>query len=378
MNKKILLVLCAILLVVACTETPQQVSQSLRPIKLGVIAPMSGSNAWIGQAFVPSVQMVVNQTNAAGGINGRQVEIVLEDADTPPKASTAASKLINQDGVAAMYAITTPVVAGSSSVADQAKKVLFGFTAVNSFAKKGTYVFTDLRNVETECSLIGETALKNKDFKLAFVGNDADFTPVCFENLKKALGKDGEVIANEMLPANSPDARTMLTKISDVHPDGLVLLCWPQDCNLIYRQMIELNVLPRLYLPIALPLPASKLATQNIDKAKVFNNAFGTDSILDPEHPTSGLARFIADYESFVGKKDNVPYHDAAVVADNTAMLLGALKKCPDLASDCIRDRLSETEYENYATHVSYQGKHYATRESRVIKYADGKWVSVV
>jgi branched-chain amino acid transport system substrate-binding protein len=367
---KLAIAFIALLLLAACVQTTEE------PVKLGVIAPMTGPNAWIGEAIVPAIEMAIKQVNEQGGINGRELQIILEDADTAQKGSTAASKLIFQDNVDAIYAVTTPVTAATSAIAEQNKKVMYGFTSVNTFAKKNTYVFSDLRAIEDECKLISELAIKQGDLKLAFLGNDADFSTECLNVLKKHYEPTGKIVANEMKISNDPDAKTILAKIKQANPDALLLICWPPDCNMVYKQMLELNVLPRLYLPIALPLPGNKIATEGIDKSTVFKSAIGIDQNLDVENPTPEFARYIKDYNAFRGK-EGAHHQDSVVASDNVHMLAVAMRKCPDLNGDCIRDRLAETDYTGYAGHVAYNGKHTASRPIRAITYKDDKWVDL-
>jgi len=151
-----------LLFLVSCSSTGTN-SQ----LKVGIIAPLTGPNAWIGELIEQSAEMGIEHANVAGGVNDLPIEFVLEDADTSAEASTAANKLISQDSVDVIYAITTPNTAAASAVAEQHEIPLFGFTAVPTFAKKGKWTFIDLRNIETECTLLGETALNQGHVKIA-------------------------------------------------------------------------------------------------------------------------------------------------------------------------------------------------------------------
>jgi branched-chain amino acid transport system substrate-binding protein len=69
-------------------------------IKIGVILPISGGAAYVGQGIGDGVRLAVEQINAAGGIKGRKLEILLRDEMLRPDASVAAAKeLITKDGV---------------------------------------------------------------------------------------------------------------------------------------------------------------------------------------------------------------------------------------------------------------------------------------
>ncbi|MEK6823152.1 MAG: ABC transporter substrate-binding protein, partial [Nanoarchaeota archaeon] len=215
------LALCALLLIVAaCAPAEQQAAPEVAPFKIGFVGPLSGPNAWIGNLMIPAAQIAIDEINAAGGIDGRRIVAIIEDAGDSAKASTAVNKLIGQDGVDMVYAVTTPVVAAASAVAEQNQVPLFGFTAVSTFAKKNTWVFSDLREMTKECSLLAAQALEDGDKKVAFLGNDADFSVECLDVLKKEyVAGGGTIVATENKNANDPDARTPITKIKAAKPD---------------------------------------------------------------------------------------------------------------------------------------------------------------
>ncbi len=359
-----------IVLLTACGQTG-----SKDVIKLGIVAPLTGGNAWIGQDNSLAVQMAVQHINDAGGINGKKIEVIIEDADTSQKSSTATNKLVALDEVDVLYAITTPVVAAAAPIADQNKIVLFGFTAVNTYAKKGNYVFTDLRDIQKECGLLSKAAEAQGDTQLAFLGNDADFSDECLGVLQQNPALT--IVANERHLSNDPDVRTTIIKIKEANPQALVLICWTPDCNLIYKQMIELGIHYKLYLPIALPLPASKKSLEGLDREVILRDAVGADTALDPANPTEGLKRFLDDYNAFTNGKELVSPPDAAFAADNIMMLANAMKRCPDLNSDCVRDQLAQTDYTGYGGRVAYNGKHWASRDVRAIQYKEGKWTEL-
>jgi branched-chain amino acid transport system substrate-binding protein len=70
------------------------------PIKIGVYAPLSGDSAMVGQTLVEGVQLATKQINEAGGIDGRPIELIIEDDEQSPKvAVSAVNKLVYKDKV---------------------------------------------------------------------------------------------------------------------------------------------------------------------------------------------------------------------------------------------------------------------------------------
>jgi branched-chain amino acid transport system substrate-binding protein len=73
------------------------------PIKIGTLTPLTGAGGSYGPPMVKAVRAVVDELNAAGGVLGRQIELVSEDDETNPDSGVrAARKLIDFDKVIAI------------------------------------------------------------------------------------------------------------------------------------------------------------------------------------------------------------------------------------------------------------------------------------
>jgi branched-chain amino acid transport system substrate-binding protein len=87
--------------------SPSTTPTSTAPYKVGAILSLTGSYAGLGQPEKNTIEMEVKRLNDAGGVNGRQIEVVYEDDGTDTsKAVAAAAKLIDQDGVIAILGAT--------------------------------------------------------------------------------------------------------------------------------------------------------------------------------------------------------------------------------------------------------------------------------
>ena len=113
MTKKLLLAGIAMLslavVLAGCGGSQPQGQADKGPIKIGFFAPVTGPAAADGQSVLNAAKLAVEQKNKAGGINGRQVELVYYDDQFDTKqAVSIAQKLTTKDGVVA-------VVSGSYS-----------------------------------------------------------------------------------------------------------------------------------------------------------------------------------------------------------------------------------------------------------------------
>ncbi len=90
-------------------------------IKIGLQGPMTGDYAYEGQGFEKAVGMLVEQVNAAGGINGRQVELLVEDdAGDPTQAALVAQRLVDAKVVAVIGAYNSTATEPASEIYNDA------------------------------------------------------------------------------------------------------------------------------------------------------------------------------------------------------------------------------------------------------------------
>lgn len=68
-------------------------------LRLGMVAPISGPLAKLGQETVIGSEIAVELINEAGGIKGRKLELVTADTPTPDQAKSAVERLINSDKI---------------------------------------------------------------------------------------------------------------------------------------------------------------------------------------------------------------------------------------------------------------------------------------
>src|SRR5512139_1243142 len=107
--KRILLLLTgigalgALLFVPGCAPAPPA-----EPVKIGALFSVTGPASFLGAPEEKTVQMLAEKINAAGGINGRKLELVIKDTGgSPEKAVSFAKQLIEEEKVVAMIGPST-------------------------------------------------------------------------------------------------------------------------------------------------------------------------------------------------------------------------------------------------------------------------------
>ena len=118
MYRKLALLLLVLVLTVPMFAGCQKETEA---IKIGLEGPMTGDYAYEGQGFEKAVGLLVEQTNEAGGIMGRQVELVIEDdAGDPTQAALVAQRLVDAGVVAVIGAYNSTATEPASEIYNEA------------------------------------------------------------------------------------------------------------------------------------------------------------------------------------------------------------------------------------------------------------------
>jgi branched-chain amino acid transport system substrate-binding protein len=207
----------------AAQETPAG-----NPIKVGAIFSVTGPGAPLGTPEKETAEMVLDQINKAGGIGGRQLQLIIEDDGTEEsKAVMAAKKLIEEDKVCA---IVGPTMSGTSLAiipdCEKAEVPLISCAAsvkITQPAKK--WVFSTAQNDVLAVQRILVYLQAQKIKKVAIICDGNAFGQSGAEQLRAQLPAAGVAIVDEEKYATKDaDMTAQLTKIKAKAPEAII--CW--------------------------------------------------------------------------------------------------------------------------------------------------------
>ncbi len=120
-----LLLLLGSALVASCSD-------DVSPVRLGLIAGITGANADVGQAGRNGVMLAAEEINRAGGINGRSIELLIrDDGNSPEKAAEAARDLTDEKVAAIIGPFTSSTSKAVRSVTEPVEMLVFSPTAMS-------------------------------------------------------------------------------------------------------------------------------------------------------------------------------------------------------------------------------------------------------
>ena len=200
------------------TPTPE-------PFRIGVMESLTGPGETYGTVANQAKQMAVDEINAAGGVNGHMLELVVEDSKCNAQdAITAYNKLTDVDGVKIILGTScSGAMLGVAPLAEKEGVVMFSGLATNpDIAEAGDYIFrtamSDLQLGIDTGNLLWADGVR----KLATLNEATDYAEgVRRESVAQFEKRGGEVVAEERYPSDVTDFRSQLTKLFGANPDAL-------------------------------------------------------------------------------------------------------------------------------------------------------------
>jgi len=307
------------------------------PLKIGALMPMTGDLQAYGEADLTGVQFAVKQINAAGGVNGEQVEVVIADTQTKPQAGVdAAQKLINVDGVHAI------VGALSSGVTIPVAKTVTSRESVPQISNASTSpTITTLEDDDLLFRSVPSDAYQGvaladivtrkgfSNVSILYVNND--YGQGLADAFTEAFG--GEVSAAIAFEQGQASYRGELQRAARNNAEALVLIGYPESGSVILRQSLEGGYLSKFIFTDGMKAP------EIIDRvgAQFLNGAFGT---VPQSRDTEGLRVFREAYIAEYGDLPGKPYYDTAY--DAAMVIALAAQKAGSTDPEAIRNNLRD------------------------------------
>ncbi len=333
--------------VVGCAGSGAGGDDGAEPYRIGAVLSLTGSYAGLGIPEKKAIDLEVARINEAGGINGREIEVIYEDdATDAAKAQAAAVRLIDEEGVLAIIGASgtgqtmamrsdaeragVPIIsmAGGSVITDDFSEWVFQTPWPNRIVVP--FVLKQMAAAgHTRVALISDTGgygVDGRDYVLAHA-EEAGVT----------------LVADQTYNAGDTDMSSQMTKIRAADPDAVLIWAAGKEAAIIARNARQLNMEQPLY-------GGSGIARQEfIDGAAEAAEGvrLGTGRILVPEAFGEGTEAynvatdFIARYEAEYGAKPDIfaghAYDAIGLIADALGRIDG------DVTSEALRDALEQT-----------------------------------
>jgi len=315
-------------------------------IKLGAIFALTSSGAFWGESERNAAMLAVAEINAAGGVNGRPVELLIEDNATDlKKTATAAQKLINIDKV---QAVTGPQWVEFSVVAApifQANQVVMITPSGGSpdISRMGDYIFTTWPSSRFAVRHLVDYAVRQEDTKFAIIQAENVFTAAYAQGFELALADIGLKLTNNYkVRPEERDFRTIITKIKAQKEKNVFVALLEGQQAPFFRQAREMGLSSALYGTLAIESDEEIVRDPQVAEGVIYNQLarYGTDE-------------FLAKYQQ---QYTDSPVPGAASSYDNVYLLANAMKDCGLAAAEIQRCLMQVKAYQGASGEITFDG----------------------
>ena len=233
------------------------------PYRIGVMESLTGPGETYGTVANQAKELAVAEINEAGGIDGRMIELVVEDSKCNAQdAITAYNKLTDVDGVKIILGTScSGAMLGAAPLAEEDGVILFSGLATNpDIADAGDYIFrTSMSDAQLGVdtgNLLWADGIRN----LATITESTDYAEgVRRTSVEQFNKRGGTVVAEERYASDVTDFRTQLTKLLNANPDAIHLAAQSEFTGgTIVKQLRELGYDGPIYTEVV-PIGATAL-----------------------------------------------------------------------------------------------------------------------
>ena len=338
-------------------------------VKVGVLLPLTGSQAKFGEIEKRSMEMATEEINAKGGVNGKQIELLFED-DTgkPDIGRSAVEKLISRDRVPVITGgYSSSVTAAATPVAQQFKVPFVVCTgSADDITEKGyDYIFR-INPAASEYPDAVKTFLKGpaKDVKtVALLYENSAFGQSSSKSFEKDAAEFGlKIVVKEGYQAGAIDFTPLLTKVKAANPDMIYMVSYVMDASLLMRQSKELGVNPKLFVGGGAGFTLPEFAKSAGDAADgVYSATLWIETL-----PFPGAKQYFTNFQKKYGSETE--YHGAEAYAV-IYVVADALKRAKSMTPKDVRDALAKTDMKTAFGPVKFVSYGKKTQQNKLDTY---------
>jgi branched-chain amino acid transport system substrate-binding protein len=372
----------AALLAVAACSAPGASSQAgsgstsgtaAGPIKIAVVDAQSGSDSDLGQFEWRGVSLAVKQANAAGGVDGRKIDLTLYDDQGDPTVGVELAKKIASAGDIAMFGTAESAVTLAMAPILQSEHIpnITSGQSTELVALKSPYLFLNGPTGLTYDSTLADYLVKTKKYtKIAMLTNNDSYgagEKSGFSGSLKSLGLSP--VANDVVPEDQTNMTPELTAIRGANPQVLFIGAEEAQSGLIVKQARALGMTTVIAegAPAGTPLYTSTAGVANANGTIVSSPYLSNTA-------SSAAQTFAAAYTAAYG---SAPELHGAKAYDGAEIMIAALKACNDCTGLDLANAIRAVHYDGLLGNFNYNSSGVGIFATAIGIITDGKIVPV-
>lgn len=352
-------------------------SSSGGTFKIAVAGPLTGDNAEYGNGFKNAAQMMVDKYNAAGGVLGKQIELVAyDDKGTGEEAASVAQKIASDKSIIGVigHFSSGACMAASPTYQENGLVNISPSASHPDYTKEGDYIFRNNTVITTEAGEAVSLAVdKLGKKKIGMIAIKTDWGTSTSAVVKKIIteqfaSKGVELVDTEEVVEGSDDYTPNVTKLKQAGAE--VIICCSMYNTLApfakqYKQVdanIQIVGFSNAYSQQLIKLGGSAV------EGVVFPTIFFHEST------DAKVKAFVDEYTSKFGA---APSSLTAQAYDSVGILLEAIKSAGSLDHKAIRDKVAASNYDGVTGPTKFDDNRNAVKVFKHAKVSNGAFVQI-
>jgi len=343
-------------------------------IKIGYFGDLSGPTFNFGQSALNGLLMAVNEVNQAGGINGRRIDVVIEDdRGSPEEAARLTSKLIDEDKVIAIVAGGTS--GNSLAAAPKAQSSHVPLISPSStdpaVTQVGDYIFracfVDSFQGEVMASFAANTLKAQKaailfDFNSPYGRGLSDYFKLSFTKL------GGRIVSEQSYAQGDADFKGQLSTIRSAEPDVIYIPGYYGDVAIIAKQARMIGLTQWLLGGDGWDAPELWQLGGDALNGAYISTHYSVDD------PSPAIQAFVQSYKQRYGNLP--PDAHAALAYDAARLLADAITRAGTTDGAKLREALAQTkDFAGITGVISMDADRNALKPGVVLKLQDLRFI---
>ena len=313
----------------ATLAVPSVLRAQSNVIKLGSLTPLTGVGGTYGPSMRDAIAGVIDQVNEAGGVLGRQIELVSEDTQTSPEAAVrAARKLIDVDGVSAIMGTwASSVTTAVAPLAWESKTMLLcvsGADSITQLPHQG-FICRTQPNSKLQIRVAGDFMMEEGATQMAWIGPQTPFAASSIAILEEIAVASSAGMESLIYEADKSTYRSEVDQILRDNPDFLMLGGYAADSTVLLRDIWQAGYEGKIIGPAY----AVNNTVLEALPAEV------TESVFTWEGSPAVDSGSYANVKSILGGEDVDPY--SAQTYDHASLVILAMAAGGDVTGDTVR-----------------------------------------
>ena len=362
-------------LAVALSFSASLVLAQSGPIKIGVVTPLSGTYTPIGEQVKMGLDLAAKEINAAGGINGRKIDLIYEDEEANPAVATQKAEKLFQ--VEKVDFLTGTVNSGSTLAVGQLAErngKLIATTVSFADSITGDKCSPNVFRVNARAGMQSAAlaAWVDKEIPKAnifFIGPDYEMGRSTVSAFKKASTEKGAKDVGEVFaPLDNKDYSPYFGQVRSAKPNVIYTSVAGNDTVRLFTQMDEYGVNKGITIVGA----SGTVTSQNMGAIGKSANGFVTGVGYSPKLDNPANKKFVSDFQKAYNKLPDL------YGADSYGLLYfykAAVEKAKSTDTDKVRVAMNDLSWQTpQGVKKMRSGDHQAMQDMFAVRVENGEF----